>query len=48
MPDLGPYAASVLSAYAVSFVLIGGLVLRVLSRSARARTALEKVEKRRG
>jgi len=45
MPDLGAYAASVLGAYAVSTVLIGGLILRVWHRASRARAALDRVER---
>lgn len=46
MPDLGKYAAEVLSAYGVSLTLIAGLVLWSLRRSARLRDALREVEDR--
>ena len=48
MPDLGAYAGAVLSAYAVSAALLGGLTLRSLIRNARARGALAQAEKRHG
>lgn len=44
MPDLGPYATSVLSAYSVSFVLLGGMILRILTRAVKARKALARME----
>lgn len=44
MPDLGKYAAEVLSAYGVSLVLILGLVAVTLRRGARARAALRQIE----
>lgn len=45
MPDLGDYAIEVLSAYAVSIVLLVGLVWLSWRRYARVRAALDKVEK---
>lgn len=42
MIDLGRYAIPVLSAYAVSLVLIGGLVWHTVAANARARRALEE------
>lgn len=47
MPDLGKYAAEVMSAYLVSVVLIIGLVVFSLRRSSRIRAALRDVESRR-
>ena len=44
MPDLGTYGVYVLGSYAVTFALFGALILRMLSRNAKARAALEKVE----
>lgn len=46
MPDLGKYAAEVLSAYGVSGLLIAGLVVWTLWRAARVRRALDEAEKR--
>ncbi|TMM55574.1 heme exporter protein CcmD [Sulfitobacter sabulilitoris] len=51
MPDLGKYAAAVLSAYGASLVLLAALVLLTLRRGRRARADLAEVEtrsKRRG
>lgn len=45
MPDLGKYAAEVLSAYGVSLLLIVGLLLLTLRRGAKARAALRQIEK---
>lgn len=47
MPDLGPYAAEVLTAYAASFALIVALVALSLARAARMRRRLEDAEGRR-
>ena len=46
MPDLGSYAAEVLTAYAVSLALIGGLVWLSLARAARLRRRLDEAEGR--
>ena len=46
MPELGKYAAEVLSAYAVAFVLIGGLIALTLVQGAKARRELADIEKR--
>lgn len=46
MPDLGKYAAAVLSSYGASLALIIGLVLASLWRSVRVRRSLEEVEER--
>ncbi len=46
MPDLGKYADAVLSAYAVSIVLILGLVAVSVIRARRIRKQLQEVEKR--
>lgn len=44
MPDLGKYADTVLSAYAVSIVLVVALVVLTLIRSRRVKAQLEKFE----
>ncbi len=44
MPDLGKYAFEVLSAYAASLALLGGLLVLTLRRGRAARAALEVVE----
>lgn len=46
MPDLGAYAAAVLSAYAVSIALIAALVGLSLLRARRVRAQLEDVERK--
>ena len=46
MPDLGAYAGAVLSAYAVTLVLLGGLILLTWCRSARIKATLAKIEAR--
>lgn len=46
-PDLGRYAFTVLSAYAVSFALVGGLIAVSVLRAARVRRALAEAEARR-
>jgi heme exporter protein D len=48
MPDLGQYAGSVLWSYAVSFVLIGGLLALSFWQRARVKRALDEVEARQG
>ncbi|WP_076448342.1 heme exporter protein CcmD [Roseivivax lentus] len=48
MPDLGKYADTVLSAYAVSLVLIVALVALSVMRARKVRRALDEVEGRRG
>jgi heme exporter protein D len=45
VPDLGDYAIEVLSAYAVSILLLVILVWLSWRRYAKVRAALEKVEK---
>ncbi|MGR3323051.1 MAG: heme exporter protein CcmD [Pseudooceanicola sp.] len=47
MPELGKYAAEVLSAYAVSLALLIALVLVSLRRARRMRAELDRVEARR-
>ena len=47
MPDLGKYAAEVMSAYAVSILLIALIVVFSIWRGARVRAALREVEARR-
>lgn len=48
MIDLGKYAATVLSAYAVTVLLLAGLVALTLWRGAAVRRALEAQERRMG
>jgi len=45
MPDLGKYAAEVLSAYGISLALLGGLVWASVRASRKMRDALEQLEK---
>lgn len=47
MPDLGKYAADVLMAYGITFVLIAGLILRTLMRSRKMKRLLAEAEERR-
>ena len=44
MPDLGKYAEAVLSSYAISLVLLAGIVLVSLRRAKRVKKELEDVE----
>ncbi len=44
MPDLGKYAVEVLSAYAASLALLGGLLWLTLRRGKAARAALKSIE----
>ena len=46
MLDLGKYAEAVLSAYAVSIVLLVGVVVLTLWRGRRVRAEMEDVERR--
>lgn len=46
MPDLGKYADAVLSAYAVSLVLIALLIWASLRRARKIRAELDEVEAR--
>lgn len=46
MPDLGKYAAAVLTAYGASIVLIAGLVALSLWRGSRVRRVLRGLEER--
>lgn len=46
MMELGKYAVPVLSAWAISLVLIAGIVVQTVLANARARRALEEVETR--
>lgn len=45
MPDLGDYAFEVLSAYAVSIVLLVAIVALSWRRYVKVRAALEEVER---
>lgn len=47
MPELGKYADVVLSAYAVSLVLLALLIVLSLRQARRAREELQKIEGRR-
>ena len=44
MPDLGKYAETVLSAYAVSIVLIIALILASIWRAEKVKKQLEAIE----
>ncbi|WGI20226.1 heme exporter protein CcmD [Amylibacter sp. IMCC11727] len=44
IPDLGKYAADVLSAYAVALLLLVGLVVLSVRQAAKARAALTQAE----
>ncbi|MCH2095099.1 MAG: heme exporter protein CcmD [Rhodobacteraceae bacterium] len=46
MPDLGKYAAAVLSSYAVSLALLAVLVWVSVRRARRVKAELDKVEMR--
>ena len=46
IPDLGKYAAVVLSSYAAGVVLLGGLVAVSLWQARRVRETLRRVEQR--
>lgn len=47
MPDLGRYTVEVLSAYGVSFALLGALIGVSVWQAGRVRRALDEVEARR-
>ncbi len=47
MPELGKYAAVVLSAYGVTLLLLAGLITLSLWRGVRVRRQLAKLEERR-
>lgn len=46
MMELGKYAVPVLAAWGISLALLAGLVAQTLAAAARARRALEEVERR--
>lgn len=46
MPDLGKYSDTVLSAYAVSILLLAALVVVSLWRGRKVRAEMKKVEER--
>ncbi|SEK49727.1 heme exporter protein D [Roseovarius azorensis] len=46
MPDLGKYAEAVLSSYALSIMLIAGLVAVSLIRARRVRKELQGIERK--
>ena len=45
MIDFGKYAAVVLTAYGVSLVLLAGLIVQSVIANARARRALEELDR---
>ncbi|MEL7280795.1 MAG: heme exporter protein CcmD [Pseudomonadota bacterium] len=47
MPDLGKYADAVLGAYAVSLLLLAGVVIMSVLRSRRVKAELDALEERR-
>jgi heme exporter protein D len=48
MPDLGNYAGFVLASYALSFLLIAGLLVLSFWQRGRVKRALAEVEARQG
>ncbi|MBM9594927.1 heme exporter protein CcmD [Roseitranquillus sediminis] len=46
MPDLGKYAAEILTAYGASAILLGGIVWASVARAARLRRRLDELEGR--
>lgn len=46
MPDLGAYAAEVLTAYAITAALLIGIVALTLWRGVRVKRALARAERR--
>lgn len=46
MMELGKYAGPVLAAWGISLLLLAGIIAQTLIASARARRALEQVERR--
>lgn len=44
MPDLGKYTDTVLASYAVSLILLAGIVLLSLYRSKRVKKELQELE----
>lgn len=46
MPDLGKYTEVVLSSYAISLVLLAGIVLVSLRRAKRVKKELQDVERK--
>lgn len=48
MIDLGKYAVSVLSAYGLSFLVLGGLVAASVIRSRKVKARLEAMERNDG
>ena len=47
MPELGKYAATVLSAYGISLALLAGIVVLSVAQSRRVRRKLEQAVARR-
>ncbi len=43
MPDLGQYAPSVISAYLISFVIIGTFLIATLNKSNQTKKELERL-----
>lgn len=48
MPELGKYVEVVLGSYAISLLLLAGLVGLTFWRGARAKSALQAIEERQG
>jgi heme exporter protein D len=46
MPDLGKYTETVLSSYAISLILLAGIILVSLRRARRVKKELQDVEKK--
>ncbi len=47
MPDLGKYAATILSAYGITIALLAGIILSSLLRARQTKRQLAKLEARR-
>ena len=47
MPDLGKYADTILSAYAITIVLLVGIIVTSLMRARKTKKQLEELEARR-
>ena len=48
MPDLGKYAATVLTAYGASILLLAGLIWLSIRAARKSRKTLEDLERKRG
>ena len=47
MPDLGKYADTILSAYAITIVLLVGIIVTSLMRARKTKKQLDELEARR-